>query len=107
MINDISTALDSTQHKQCGGDRTTTHVGLSMPCGTSIVQGNMRRRLADALNINRCVAMSVQQENRVLCDKAALWDVHVVMQYLMSTKSLLKNFGVDQVYHAQQARRKT
>ena len=76
VISDVSTALDSTKHKRSDGARTAMHVGLSMLCGASIGQGNMRKRLADALNINRRrVAMSVQQEKRVLCDTAALWEL--------------------------------
>lgn len=49
-------------------------VGLSVLCGPHVSQGNMRKSLAQALNINRRrIAMSVGQETTALCDKDTLW----------------------------------
>lgn len=75
VITDVSTVLEYMKHKRSDGARSTMRVGLSMLCGASVAEGNMRKTLAEALNINRCrVAMSVQQEKSVFCDKAALWE---------------------------------
>lgn len=74
IIQDVSSVVEETKIKRSDGASTTMHVGLSVLCGSHVAEGNMRKRLAEALNINRRrIAMSVNQETTVLCDKDALW----------------------------------
>ena len=74
LISDLSSVMGATKHKCSDGARATMRIGLSMLCGSSVAEGNMRKRLSEALNINhRRVAMSVVQSTSVLCDKEALW----------------------------------
>lgn len=74
IIQDVSSVVDDTKNKRSDGARTTMHLGLSVLCGSHVAQGNMRKSLAQVLNINRRrIAMSVGQETTLLCDKEALW----------------------------------
>lgn len=74
LISDLSSVLEATKHKRSDGARATMCVGLSMLCGSTVAEGNMRKSLSEALNINRRrVAMSVNQNTSLLCDKDALW----------------------------------
>lgn len=74
IIQDVSSVVEETKNKRSDGARTTMHVGLSVLCGSHVAEGNMRKSLAQALNINRRrIALSVKQETTVLCDKDALW----------------------------------
>ena len=74
IIQDVSSVVKETKNKRSDGARTTMRVGLSVLCGPHVSQGNMRKSLAQALNINRRrITMSVGQETTALCDKDALW----------------------------------
>ena len=62
LISDLSSALDATKHKRSDGARATMCVGLSMLRGSTVAEGNTRKSLSEALNINRrTVAMCVNQ----------------------------------------------
>ena len=74
LISDVSSVVEAAKYRRSDGARASMCIGLSMLCGSSIAEGNMRKRLSEALNINRRrVAMSVAQSTSVLCDKDALW----------------------------------
>ena len=62
LISNLSSVLDATKHKRSDGARATMCVGLSILRGSTVAEGNTRKSLSEALNINRRrVAVCVSQ----------------------------------------------